>query len=505
MAPVGKVYLVGAGPGDPGLITVRGRACVERAQVLVYDALVPPALLDLAPAGAERVFVGKSPGRHSLPQDEIQRVLIEKARAGATVVRLKGGDPLVFGRGGEEALALADAGVPFEVVPGVTAGVAAPAYAGIPVTHRGLAASVSFITGHPREGGSLGLDRLAREGTLVFYMGVTNLPAVAEELMRLGRSPDTPAAIIEWGTCARQRTITGSLGSLHEQAAAAGVEPPALVVVGESVSLRESLSWFEARPLHGLRVAVTHTRQRAGYLEQRLLELGADILPVPTVRFEADPETPAPVDPSACDWIVLTSVNAVEMLFGHIAQQGRDARSLAGVRLCVPGTPAVLEALRARFLEPDATPEGFGAEAIRRALESHGALAGKRVLLPRADIARGAIATELRAAGAQVDEWVAWRGAMPENARETAAALLQFQPGCVVFTSSAAVRHFARMLEPQQAASLRLAAVFAALGPVTARALHEHGLEPAIIAREPGLPHLVEAIVQWAGTRPANM
>lgn len=505
MCNFGKVYLVGAGPGDPGLITVRGRACIERAQVLVYDGLAPPALLELAPAGAERVFVGKTPGRHSLPQEEIQRILLEKARGGATVVRLKGGDPFVFGRGGEEALALAEAGIPFEIVPGVTAGVAGPAYAGIPITHRNLAASVSFITGHPREGEELRLDRLALEGTLVFYMGVANLPAITGELLRLGRLPDTPAAVIEWGTCARQRTIAGTLATLPEQAAEAGVESPALIVIGETVNLRDALSWFEARPLHGVRIAVTHTRRRAGYLEQRLRDLGADVLPFPTLHFETAGETLPPVDLSCYDWIVLTSVNAVEMLFDLLAQQGRDARALAGVGLCVPGTPAVLEALRARFLEPDATPEGFGAEATRLALEAHGPLAGKRVLLPRADIARSSIAAELRAAGAEVDERVAWRGVLPADAAEAAAGLLRFVPDCIVFTSSAAVNHFARILGEEQIGTLRSMAVFASLGPVTTRTLTGHGMPPQVVPGQPDLPHLVDTIAHWGLQRRGNM
>ena len=502
MTIMGKVYLVGAGPGDPGLLTLRGRDCLARATVVIYDALAHPALLEHA-LGAERIYVGKQAGRHSLPQEDIQRVMLEKARAGETVVRLKGGDPFVFGRGGEEALALAEAGIPFEVVPGVSAGIGVPAYAGIPVTHRGLATSVTFLTAHPRGDGhdTLGFDTLATAGTLVFYMGVKNLPVAVKELRALGRDAATPVAIIEWGTYARQRTLTGTLANIVARAADSAIEAPALVVVGTVATLREQLAWFEARPLHGLRVAVTHTRKRQGYLERRLTELGADVLPFPTLRIEPVEGPGIPEDVADFDYIVLTSVNAVEMLLELLARTGRDARALAGVRLCVPGTPAVAEALRARCLEPDVLPNGFGAEAVLQALnEVGGSIAGKRILLPRADIARGSIPESLRTAGAEVSEVVAWQTAPPRDAETAIATLTAFDPHLVVFTNAGAVHHFAGLVGEGRLKRLGEKVVLASLGPVTTRALQDRGLKAAIEPANSELPHLVEAICAWRAT-----
>ncbi len=496
MTSKSKVYLVGAGPGDPGLITVRGRDCLRGATAVVYDTLVHPALLDHAPPDAERIFVGKQTGRHSLPQEEIQRVLITQAQAGATVVRLKGGDPFVFGRGGEEARALAAAGIPFEVVPGVTAGIAVPAYAGIPVTQRGVAGSVSLITGHTRDDDTLGLGSLAREGTLVFYMGVKNLPRIVRELHAIGRRPDTPAAMISWGTCARQRTVCARLDQLDEVARTAGIEAPAIVLVGEVAHLRGALAWFEARPLHGLRVAVTHTRQRSGALDNRLRELGAEVIAVPTLAIEPADPAGDPLDPAQYDWIVLTSVNAVEMLFTLLSRRGADARRLAGVRLCVSSTPTVVEAVRARFLEPDVVPTAFGAEITRDAMVAVAPLEGRRVLMPRADIAHSSLPDVLREAGAHVDAPVAWHSTVPEGAEENVAAMLRAAPQLVVFTNAAAVRNFAHILG-ERLSTFAAGAAVASLGPVTSRTLTGHGLPVHVEPARPDLEHLIEAICDW--------
>ncbi|HNR30789.1 MAG TPA: uroporphyrinogen-III C-methyltransferase [Candidatus Hydrogenedentes bacterium] len=499
MSEFGKVYLVGAGPGDPGLITVRGRALLECADVVIYDALIPPELPRRA-ARAERIFVGKQADRHSLPQEDIHRILIEQARRHACVVRLKGGDPFVFGRGGEEAAALAAAGVPFEVVPGVTAGVAGPAYAGIPVTQRGLASSVTFLSAHGASGDAAPLEDVAHtmlEGTQVVYMGVAGLPRVVEALIRAGRAPDTPAAVIEWATFARQRTIAGTLETLCAQCRRAGIETPALVVVGPAAALHERLRWFEKRPLHGLRVAVTHAEQHAGALEARLRDLGADVFAFPAIRIEAV-DAPPEVDLAAYDWVLLMSVNAVDMLFHLLARSGRDARALAGARLCVAGTPSVLEAVRGRYLEPDAVPAHFGADAVVAALEAAGGpLSGKRVLLPRADVARSALPAALRARGAAVEDLVGWRKAPAETSRDAVEALLAFAPEVVVFTNAAAVGCFASLLDAAQLARLRGGAVFASLGPVTTAAAREQGLEIQIEPPRPDTAHLIEAVCAW--------
>lgn len=504
MDAVGKVYIVGAGPGDPGLITVRGRACLEQADAVIYDSLVHPALLNHA-RSAERIFVGKRAGLHSLPQSEIQRILIEKARCCRCVVRLKGGDPFVFGRGGEEALALAEAGIPFEIVPGVTAGIAVPAYAGIPVTHRGLAGGVALLTAHGGEDTDalpVDLAQMAVDCTLVFYMGMKNLPRVVEELLRLGRPGDTPAAVIEWGACARQRTITGALTDIRERCTRAGIEAPAVIVIGAVAALRERLSWFEARPLYGLRVCVTHTPQSAGSLELHLRDLGADVFALPTLEIEELVPSETLYRPGDQDWVVLTSVNAVEMLFQMLARQRLDARALSGARICAAGAAGVLEALRRRSIEPDAVPSHFGAEAFLDAMTRvSGPLDGRRVLLPRADIARAALSESLRKHGAQVEEVVAWRSRAPNAPAEVVDELLTFSPHLIVFTNSAAVRHFADTAGLDTASRLRVASAVASLGPVTSNAARELGLTVAVEPAEPGLPHLIEAICTWWSAR----
>lgn len=498
MARFGKVYLVGAGPGDPGLITVRGRECLALAGAVVHDALANPALLLLAP-GAELIDVGKRPGRHRLRQEDINRILVAQAARHGCVVRLKGGDPFVFGRGGEEALALRAAGAPFEVVPGVSAGVAAPAYAGIPVTHRGLAGSVTFVTGHLPPGAPGGLDYsdLPRSGTLVFFMAAANLEAIAAALQARGRSPGEAAAVISWGTCARQRTAAGTLGDIASRAAEAGIGAPAVLVVGPVAALREELAWFEDRPLFGLRVAVTHAPERAGRLEGELRGLGAEVFPFPTVAF-TPAAAPAALNPADYDWIVLTSANAVDMLLQLLAGAGRDVRALAGARLCAVSAPSVLEALGQRALAPDASPEGFGAGAIVEALQSvTPSLAGLRVLVPRADIARGSLPDALRAAGARVEEVAAYHAAPPPGAAEGAAGLLAFGPRLVTFTNSEAARNFCRILDEEQRAALARDCAWAALGPVTAEALRASGLAPAVVPARPSLPDFVEAITGW--------
>ena len=505
MSNAGKVYLVGAGPGDPGLLTLRGKACLERAEVVVYDGLANPALLEHS-AGAEKIFVGKKTDQHSLPQDEIVRVLVTEAEKGLCVVRLKGGDPFVFGRGGEECEGLAAAGIAFEVVPGVTAGIGAPAYAGIPVTHRDIASSVTFFTGHGIEGrdaGTLDFGRLALDGTLVSFMGVGNLSNVAAELIRIGRSAETPVAVVEWGTYARQRTVTGTLSDIATQCDAAKIEAPALVVIGEVVSLRDTVSWFEARPLHGLRVAVTHTTERRGGLETRLQELGADVFSFPTLEIApldagGAAEEDAEVFPNIgdFDWVVMTSVNAAAMLFAGLERSGLDARALSGIRLCAVGS-ATSDAIAERFLKVDAAPQRFGADAILASLRAAGKLEGAKVLLPRADIARQSLPDALRDAGATVTELVAYKTKVARNAAERVAELLRYAPEVVAFTNSSAARHFAAMLGTESLAALLERAAVACIGPVTAQAAREDRMVVDIEPTEHDIVHLIEAICAW--------
>lgn len=492
----GKVYLVGAGPGDPGLLTLRGRDCLARAEVVVYDKLAHPALLRLAPQ-AEHIFAGKRAGRHSLPQPDIDRLLVELARRPAVVVRLKGGDPFIFGRGGEEALALAASGIPFEVVPGVSAGVAAPAYAGIPVTHRGLSTSVTFLTGHAFDSATGGesLRRIALDGTLAVFMGAAHVGEIAESLISLGRTADTPAAVIEWGTWARQRTVRGTLGGICGACAAAGVQPPALFVVGAVAGLGEHLDWFSRRPLGGLRVVLTHAAEREGPLEALLGERGADILNFPTLRAEREPLSPE-VEPGGHDWLLLTSVNAVQCVFDLLEERGLDARALAGCTIASVGATTA-DALRGRFLRPDVECAGYEPDAVAEILDRHRPLLGASVLLPRADVARTALAPALAARGASVTELAAYHSRPERPPRERVEALLAFKPELVVFTNAKAVRNFGEILTAGEMGQLESSAAFAAIGPVTARALRDAGLEVALEPERHTLEGLVEAVEAW--------
>ncbi len=497
----GKVYLVGAGPGDVGLITVRGRECLEHADVVIYDSLANPALLEFAPK-AEHIFAGKATDRHTLTQPEINELLFAHARKGKRVVRLKGGDPFVFGRGGEEALALASQGIPFEVVPGVTAGIAVPAYAGIPVTHRGASASVTLITGHDEqalESGETDLGNIALQGTLVFYMSVKNLPIVARRLIALGRAPSTPVAVVAHGTHPKQRTVVGHLADIHDRCEREGIVPPAVVVIGEVVALHEQLTWFESLPLFGKRIVVTRARNQASELVHQLHELGADIFEFPTIEVE-----PAKVDESfgdigSFDWVILTSVNGVEMLFERLEEMDRDARDLAGVELCVIGS-ATAEALRRRSLKVDLMPEKYVAEELMAALLAReGSLEGKRFLLPRADIARSFLPEELRKRGAMVKELVAYRTVAPRSSGERADALIAYKPDLVTFTSSSTAKNFYDMIGAERVEKIKQMAAFASIGPITAKTADELGMNVTIQPETHDIPHFVDAIVAGIG------
>ena len=501
----GKVYLVGAGPGDPGLLTLRGREVLALAEVVVYDALVSPRLLDFAPSSAERIYAGKRAAAHTLPQDDITRTLVERALAGRTVVRLKGGDPFVFGRGGEEALALADAGVEFEVVPGVTAAIAGAAYAGIPVTHREMASAVGFVTGHEADdkpGSALDWESLARwKGTLVFYMGVSNLPAIAENLIAHGLPAGTPAAVIHWGTTPRQKVVTATLAALPGAAAAAGLKAPAVILVGEVARLRERLNWYERRPLFGRRIVVTRARTQASELAARLEALGAETIEAPAIRIEP-PADPGPLREAAChaadfDWIVFTSVNGVDAFFDALAAAGLDARALAGRQLAAIG-PATAERLARHGVRADLQPEAFTGAAVAEALAARGNLAGVRILLPRADIAPKELADTLAARGAAVREVVAYRTAPDVSCGETVAARLAADEiDWLTFTSSSTVKNF---LDAVRAEAVRRSrARIASIGPTTSATLHNFRLGPHVEADPHTIPGLVAAIVRFEG------
>jgi uroporphyrinogen III methyltransferase/synthase len=508
-AAPGVVYLVGAGPGDPGLMTRRALELIARADVILYDRLIPDGALDGARADAELVYVGKdgTAGSPSVPQRETEDLMLARAGAGMTVVRLKGGDPFVFGRGGEEALRLLDAGIPFEVVPGVTAGVAAGAYAGIPVTHRGLASAVALVTGHEDpEKGEAALDWLALAafpGTLVFYMGVKALAGICAALTGAGRSPEEPAAVVERATLPGQRTVRGTLSNIAERAVAADLRAPAITLVGEVAGLETSLAWFEreGRPLDGLTVAVTRARAQASELAGRLATLGAHVVEAPAIRIERL-EGPAP-DLAPYDLVCLTSPNGVEALFARLTAAGQDARALAGCRVAAIG-PGTARALAAHGVTADVVPARFLAEGLVEALAEPDPRSSvtpppvERALIARARGARDVLPEALRANGSEVDVLELYETvAEPLPARAVEAALAA---DYVTFTSSSTVRFFLEALGargPELAQSARILSI----GPVTSQTLREHGIEPHLEAAAHDIEGLLGALLDDVAAR----
>jgi len=506
--PDGKVYLVGAGPGDPGLITVRGLECVRRAEVLVYDYLVPPRLIDEAPRDAERIYVGKRGGKRSTDQANIEKTMIDRANAGKLVVRLKGGDPFVFGRGGEEALTLKEHGIQFEVVPGVTAGIAAPAYAGIPVTHRGLSATVAFVTGHEdptKDESDVDWDALAGLGTLVFYMGMRNLETIASNLIQRGKPADTPAAVIQWGATPRQRSVTATLATIAEQAQA--LEPPAIVVIGDVVKLHEQLAWFDDRPLFGKRIVVTRSRTQASRLRDRLEARGAEVTELPTIEI-VPPSSYEELDReigrlNEFDWVLFTSVNGVDHFSERLAAAGKDSRALADVLLGAIGT-ATAERIARHGLRADLVPERHVAEGLLDALKASAAIEGKRFLLPRARVARDVLPEGLRAAGGDVTVVAAYGTVIPrETDSEALTAVRRADIDMITFASSSTVRNFAELVGPEGVRSLRGRVEVASIGPVTSETIREVGLDVSVEAQTITIDGLVEAIVSHGTPGPA--
>ena len=483
----GKVFLVGAGPGDPALVTMRAAELIASADAILHDRLVPAGVLE--GAGAELVDVGKRPGG-SREQAAINEELIERARRGQTVVRLKGGDPFVFGRGGEEAEALSAAGIPFEVVPGVTAGIAAPAYAGIPVTHRDAASAVAFVTGHEdpdKPESALDWDALARfPGTLVFYMGVKALPRIAEALIAAGRDPDEPAAVIERGTMPGQRTVASVLRALSGEAARVGVRPPSITVVGPVAALRERVAWFEHRPLAGKTVAVTRARAQASELAARLRTLGADVVEAPAIRIVPLPGGAPDLD--GTDLVCLTSPNGVRLLFERLHRSGQDARALHGRTVAAIG-PGTARALRAHGIEPDVVPARSVAESLVEALEG---VPVTRALIARAVEARDVLPDALRERGVHVDvlplyETVA--ESLDDTARDAA-----LRADYITFTSSSTVTRFLDAAGAPPGDHTKIVSI----GPVTSQTLRERGLTPHVEAERHDIDGVVAVIVEDA-------
>ena len=504
--PHGRVFLVGAGPGDAKLLTIRGKECLEQADVVLYDHLANPDLLKYVPTHAERIYVGRKGRKAYQDQSEINAIVVRKAREGKTVVRLKGGDPFVFGRGGEEAECVAQAGIPFEVVPGVTSAVAVPAYAGIPVTHRTLASTVAFVTGHEdpeKPVSAMEWPRFASaEGTLVFLMGMKNLPHIVERLIQEGKSSSTPIALIQWGTYARQRTVVGTLDNIVAQAKVAGITPPTVIVVGEVVRLRDRLNWCESRPLFGKAVLVTRPRSQAPAMSNLLAGFGAEPVECPTLDIYP-PERWDPVDEaihhlSRYQWVIFTSVNGVQAFMTRLIHCQKDARALGGARLCCIGPQTKIELMK-WGLTADVIPQEFQAEGIVEALGALG-ISGHRILIPRAKVAREILPEQLRNMGAHVDVVVVYQALPPDLDVDMIRQRLQRgEIRYVTFTSSSTVRNFFGFFpDRDELTSLMKHTLVACIGPITARTVEEEGLVVDLMASENTVPALVQAIVAHA-------
>ncbi len=504
-ARTGRVSLVGAGPGDPDLITVRGRRLLETADAIYYDHLAPVSLLDLAKRGAKTVYVGKKRSERVYSQDEISGMLIAEARSGSEVVRLKGGDAYIFGRGGEEAEALFEADVPFIVVPGVTSAVGVAAYAGIPLTHRRETSTLHFVTGH--EPDQIDWAAFAGSGTLVIFMGLTTFSAIAERLVQAGRSPDTPAAAVRWGTRGDQRTVEGTIENLAAKIRRARLKPPALVVVGEVVSLRGRLNWFERLPLFNRRVVVTRARDQAASLAGRLRELGAEVVSLPAIEIQP-PETWEPLDRAIgelerYDWLIFTSANGVRFFIERLDHGTRDLRNLRA-KICAIG-PATAQALGALHLKVDRLPREYVAESL---LEAFGddEIEGQRILIPRAKAARDLIPAELEKRGAKVDVVAAYQTVIPPDSASRVSEVFEAgrKPDWITFTSSSTVKHFLEFLPNKLPQGVRVASI----GPITSATAKQLGLNVDVEAAEyttAGLVRaIVEAEVQQKGTSEAD-
>jgi uroporphyrinogen III methyltransferase/synthase len=506
MKPTGMVYLVGAGPGDAGLLTLRAAELLGRADVVVYDALVNQELLRLAPKGTEVIFGGKRAREHAIPQNELNRLLIAKAREGKRVVRLKGGDPYVFGRGGEEAEELADAGIPFEVVPGVSSFVAVPNYAGVPLTHRGFCSRLTLITGHEdpsKESSSIDWAQVAKTpGTQVVMMGTDRIGQIAETLVKYGMDSNTPIAMVRWGTTGRQYSIQGTLADIGEVAAKSKIGPPTVAVIGEVVRLRGKLNWFERRPLFGQRVVVTRTREQASQLSNRLHELGAEVLEVPTIKLEAPTRREDLVDAllelNSYDWLVFTSPNGVAKFFEYFFKQYHDMRDIGGARIAAVG-PATANKLKELHLQVDLMPDEALAANIAEAFSEFESIENLKICLLRAEVANPELPAALEALGAIVDD-VACYKTVPESedVSGTAAKLLETGADWVTFTSSSTVEHFHDRFDLPELLKKFPQMKLATIGPETSKALLPLNLAPDIEAKLHTIDGLVDALLTRA-------
>ncbi len=499
----GICYLVGAGPGDPGLLTLRGKECLELADVVVYDYLSNPELLRFAKPEAEKIYVGKKAKDHTLSQEGINKLIVEKTRAGKVVTRLKGGDPVLFGRGAEEAQELADAGIAFEIVPGITSAIAGPAYAGIPVTHRSHCSQLTIFTGHEdptKPDSSLDYAKIAQaDGTKVMLMGVERIEEITGKLMEHGAKPSTPIALTRWATTGRQQTIEGTLQTIAKIVSDAGFKAPAVCVIGSVVLERDKLNWFENRPLFGKRIVVTRTRAQAGELSKKLAQLGADVMELPTIRIEPPKDLKEfgqlVMDCHTYDWIVFTSPNGVERFFEMFYKLYQDARSMGGAKIAAIG-PGTADKIKQQHLAVDLLPEKFVAEGLIKAFKKVD-VENQTILWVKAEQTREVIANELTGMGAIVDEAIAYR-TVPET-EENSEAFTRFKAegaDVITFTSSSTVEHFLDLKLP-----LPDKIKIASIGPITSKTLKDRGLRVDIEATEHTIPGLVSAIERHFGRK----
>jgi len=501
---IGKVYLIGAGPGDPGLITVKGLEFVKKADVIIYDYLANERLLDQRRPDAELIYVGKQGGRHTLPQDEINSLIVKKAREGKTIARLKGGDPFIFGRGGEEAEELADNNIPFEIVPGVTAATAVPTYAGIPLTHRDFTASVAFVTGHEdptKPESKVHWDKISTGiGTLVFFMGMKNLQNIVDNLISHGRAPETPIALVQWGTRTDQKVVVGTLKDIIPRVKEAMLGPPAIIIVGEVVNLRKKLNWYESKPLFGKRVVVTRSRDQASVFAEMLIDRGATTIEFPTIEV-VPPANWAELDSAiqaieTYHWIIFTSANAVKFFMERLRGLGKDLRMLKGVNICTVG-PKTAEVLEQYGLRADLIPAEFKAEGVVSALGGV-TVKGRKFLIPRAKVAREIIPNKLREQGAEVTVATAYENVRPTSDVDRIKRLLQEKKiSALTFTSSSTVHNFVDILGQKGYIKLIEGVAVACIGPVTAKTAEEYGMRTDIMPKDYTIPALVDAMVEY--------
>lgn len=497
-----KVYLVGAGPGDIGLFTIKGIRCLRKADVVIYDYHLNPQILNYIDHDAEFIYAGKRGGHHAMTQDEINAVLVQKALEGKTVCRLKGGDPFVFGRGGEEAEALYENGIPFEIVPGVSSSIAAPAYAGIPLTHRKHSSSFSVIAGNEditKNSSTIDWANLASGlDTLVFLMGVKNVDAIAAKLLEHGKSPDTPAAVVRWGTRPEQQAVTGTLSTLAALVKDTHIKPPAVMIIGDVVKLREKLKWYENKPLFGHRVLITN-KYSDDY--EPLADLGAELFEFPTIEL-APPESYAELDAamhavSGYDWIVFTSKNAVSRFMQRYFSLGHDIRDMKGIKFCAVGSKTA-EALNACGIKVDMVPDEFNAEGLVKLFAQQTSISGLKILLPRPDNGRDVFPSMIMEAGGHIDTPVIYRSIKPEkHGKRLQRFLKEGRISIATFTSGAAFNNFISIMG-DDAASVLQGVPIAVIGPVTKRAVEKAGFKAAIMPDESTVKAMVDAIAVYA-------